>query len=213
MSREGRKIFLYTRFERFWHWVQALLVLLLILTGFEIHGSWSLLGFEAAHEVHVYCAWAWLILYIFVVFWLFTTGECKQYIPTFRKLFEVIWFYIFGIFTGKPHPVPKTRGAKHNPLQRLTYLGVVSLLVPLQLITGFFAYYYTSWPQHWAASLETVAVLHTAGGFAFILFTIVHIYMTTTGHTVGAHIKAMLTGWELIPDSESVGDWETRSKC
>jgi thiosulfate reductase cytochrome b subunit len=28
------------------------------------------------------------------------------------------------------------------------------------------------------------------------VFFIVHVYLTTTGHTPTAHIKAMVTGWE-----------------
>jgi Ni,Fe-hydrogenase I cytochrome b subunit len=31
------KIYLYTRFERFWHWFQALMIITLIVTGLEIH--------------------------------------------------------------------------------------------------------------------------------------------------------------------------------
>jgi thiosulfate reductase cytochrome b subunit len=205
--------YLYTRFERFWHWVQTLLVIALGITGFEIHGSLHLLGFERAHTVHNYCGWAWLVLYAFIVFWLLTTGEWRQYTPTLRKLAQILWFYAYGIFAGRQHPVPKRKGAKHNPLQRLTYLGVVSFLVPFQLVTGFLYYTYNAWPaMGWQWSLQAVALLHTAGGFAFIIFSIVHVYMITTGHSVGAHTRAMITGWEEIPESESVAGWETRGR-
>ncbi|MFP4035879.1 MAG: cytochrome b/b6 domain-containing protein [Desulfovermiculus sp.] len=207
----GQKIYLYTRFERFWHWAQALLIIILIITGFEIHSTYTLLGFETAFTVHNFCAWTWLVLYIFIVFWMLTTSEWKQYIPTFKKLFQVMWYYAVGIFQGKPHPVPKTKGAKHNPLQRLTYLGIVTFLVPFQIITGFLYYYYNQWPQlglDW--QLSTVAYLHTAGGFAFLAFLIVHTYMTTTGHTVMAHIKAMFTGVEEVVETETVQDWEVK---
>ena len=40
-------------------------------------------------------------------------------------------YYSVGIFRGDPHPVPKSQRAKHNPLQRLTYLAIVSVLVAL----------------------------------------------------------------------------------
>ena len=33
---EGR-IYLFKRFERFWHWSQALLVITMLYTGFAIH--------------------------------------------------------------------------------------------------------------------------------------------------------------------------------
>lgn len=209
----GQKIYLYTRFERFWHWAQALLIILLLLTGFEIHSTYSLFGFKTAVNIHNFCAWTWLVLYVFIIFWMLTTSEWKQYVPTFKKLFQVMWYYGVGIFQGKPHPVPKTKGAKHNPLQRLTYLGIVTFLVPFQIITGYLYYYYNKWPEMgWDWQLSTVAFLHTAGAFAFMSFLIVHVYMTTTGHTILAHTISMFTGYEEVAPQETVQDWELRKK-
>jgi thiosulfate reductase cytochrome b subunit len=42
---------------------------------------------------------------------------------------------------------------------------------------------------------------------------VVHVYMTTTGYTIFAHIRAMITGWEQVADEESVGDWEYKTKA
>ena len=47
----------------------------------------------------------------------------------------------------------------------------------------------------WLA-LEAVALAHTGGAFLMLIFLIVHVYLTTTGHTPLAHIRAMITGWE-----------------
>lgn len=198
--QQMEKIYLYSRFERFWHWAQALLIILLIITGFEIHGSYELMGFKQAVEVHNFCAWTWLILYAFVLFWMAITREWKQYIPTTVMLFEVARYYAVGIFQGKPHPVPKSQRAKHNPLQRLTYLGISVVLIPVQMATGLLYYYYNDWPA-WGLgdwSLSVVATIHTAVAFALLIFLVVHIYMTTTGHNVTAHVKAMITGWEEV---------------
>ncbi len=206
MLGTAKKIYLYTRFERFNHWLQAALIITLLITGFEIHGTYTLLGFETAFHVHNYAAWAWLILFAFGVFWLLTTGEWKQYQPTFFKMVDVIRHYTVGIFKGEPHPVPKSERAKHNPLQRLTYLSLVSFMLPFQMITGFLYYYYNSWPQlglDWPISVA--ALLHTLGAFLVLQFLVVHVYMTTTGHTLFCHIKAMCTGWEEIhehPEAE-----------
>lgn len=197
------KLYLYTRFERFWHWMQGALILLLIVSGFEVHGAYRLFGFEAAFEIHNNCAWAWLVLYAFIVFWIVTTGEWKHYVPTFAKMFEVIRYYTSGIFRGEVHPVPKSERVKHNPLQRITYLAIVSLLVPFQMVTGFVYYYYNRWPQFGlSGTLSTVAILHTICAFAFIVYLIVHVYMITTGHTLGSHLKAMFTGYENIEAGE-----------
>lgn len=197
------KLYLYTRFERFWHWMQGVLILLLLVSGFEVHGVYRMLGFEAAFTLHNTCAWAWFILYAFIVFWIVTTGEWKHYVPTFAKMFEVIRYYSSGIFRGEDHPVPKSERVKHNPLQRITYLGIVSLLVPFQMVTGFLYYYYNRWPQFgWNGTLSTIAVVHTVGAFAFLIYLTVHVYMITTGHTLGSHLKAMFTGYEKIETGE-----------
>jgi len=208
-----QKIYLYSRFERLWHWLQGGLIALLLLTGFEAHGAYTLFGFEQAYHLHNWCAWTWVIGSAFAIFWLIITGEWKQYAPTTRKVAEVARYYLVGIFRGEPHPVPKSLRAKHNPLQRLTYLSLAAALLPLQMATGLLYYFYNSWPGMGigAWKLQTVAVLHTLGGFALLVFVIVHVYMTTTGHTPWAHIKGMLTGWEEVEHPEAVQDWEKKS--
>ena len=92
------KTLMYTRFERFWHWTQALLVILMLITGFEIHGSYQLLGFETVQTVHSTAAWVLIGLWILAWFWHLTTGEWKQYIPdTSKRLIAMARFYAFEI--------------------------------------------------------------------------------------------------------------------
>ena len=80
-----QKTVVYKAFERFWHWTQAILILFLALTGFEVHGSYQFLGYRQAVLYHSTAAIAFLALIAFAIFWHFTTGEWKQYVPT-RKL-------------------------------------------------------------------------------------------------------------------------------
>ncbi|MGE5480585.1 MAG: cytochrome b/b6 domain-containing protein, partial [Chloroflexota bacterium] len=75
-------VYIYSAFERFWHWAQAALVLLLAFTGFEIHGSYKFLGFEEAVRVHNISAYAFIALIAFAIFWHLTTGQWRQYVPT-----------------------------------------------------------------------------------------------------------------------------------
>jgi len=207
-------IYLYTRYERFWHWLQAALIILLLVTGFEVNTGVGPFGYQTAVAVHNYTGLVWLGAFALFVFWIFTTGEWRQYVPTTRKMLTVMRYYAYGIFRGEPHPVPKRKEAKHNPLQRLTYLGLAAALLPVQMLTGFLYWGYNSWAD-WglsALTLQIVALLHTAGAFAILSFLIVHLYMTTTGHTVSAHVKAMVTGWEEVEEDASIEDWEQREK-
>lgn len=195
------RIYVFKRFERFWHWAQATLIILMLITGFEVHGAYNLLGFEQAANYHSILAWVLVGLWVFAIFWHFTTGEWKQYIPTTEKIVAMARFYSTGIFKGAPHPFRPTVLRKHNPLQRLAYLGVLLLIGPLLWLTGWLYLFYGSW-QAWGLSdylsLEWVAFFHTAGAFMMLAFLIGHVYLTTTGHTPTAHIRAMITGWEEV---------------
>jgi thiosulfate reductase cytochrome b subunit len=196
----SERIYIFKRFERFWHWSQAVLIIFMLVTGFEVHGSYTLFGFKAATLYHVQAAWALITLWLFAIFWHFTTGEWRQYIPTLEKVDAMIKYYLTGIFQNAPHPVRVTVLSKHNPLQRLAYLGVKVFINPLLWVSGLLYLYYGMWPELGLAALklEWVALAHTAGAFLMLAFLIAHLYLITTGHTVGARLKAMITGWEEV---------------
>ncbi|WP_372522606.1 cytochrome b/b6 domain-containing protein [Sulfuricaulis sp.] len=194
----AEKIYIFKRFERFWHWTQAALIIFMMLTGFEIHGVYKLFGFGKAVSLHTIAAWSLITLWVFAIFWHFTTGEWKQYIPTLEKVDAMLKYYLTGIFTDAPHPFRLTTLKKHNPLQRLAYLGVKLLINPLIWASGLLYLYYGSWGDLGLSglSLPWIAMIHTGAAFLMLIFFIVHVYLTTTGHTPLAHIKAMITGWE-----------------
>lgn len=192
------RVYLFKGFERFWHWAQALLVMTLLFTGFEIHGTYRAIGFSRAVDVHTIGAWSLVGLWVFAVFWHLTTGEWRHYIPTTGKLMAMVRYYSSGIFRHEPHPFRPTAASKHNPLQRLTYLAVLVLVSPLIWISGWLYLFYGDWAA-WglgALPLQWVAIAHTAGAFLMLAFFITHVYMVTTGRTFFAHTRAMLTGWE-----------------
>ena len=196
------RVYLYKRYERFWHWSQALLIGLMMLTGFEVHGSYTLLGYGPAVDWHTNFAWALLVLWAFTIFWQFTTGEWRQYRPSLHNVLGMARYYTIGIFKDVPHPFRPSSQQKHNPLQRLTYLLLLAFILPLIWASGLLYLFYADWPRFGLArwlTLENVALAHTTGAYLIVAFFFAHVYLTTTGHTVFAHIKAMLTGWEDIP--------------
>ncbi len=203
-----QRVLIYKRFERFWHWAQAILVILLAVTGLDIHfAGIDILGFDLAVRMHMHLAWAFLILIVFAIFWHFTTGEWRQYVPTRLFLREMIEFYLIGIFRNAPHPVKKTLVAKLNPLQRLAYLSLKILLIPCLVTTGLLYSCHYYWPMLGLGglSLRTVAILHTLSAYLMIAFVLAHIYLTTTGQTPLSNLKAMITGWEDIEIDGSDG--------
>ncbi len=197
-----KRIYIYKRFERFWHWTQALLIISLGITGFEVHGTIHVFGFERAVMLHNRLAWALIVLIAFAIFWHFTTGEWKQYIPTLEGAQAMVRYYLKGIFANEPHPVKKTELSKLNPLQRLTYAGLKLFVIPLQVVSGFLYLYYNQWNPNpiLGNDVGRVALAHTFGAFLLFAFLIAHIYLTTTGHTVLSNIRAMITGWEEVEE-------------
>ncbi len=199
------RIYIYKRFERFWHWCQAALIIVMAVTGFEVHGTYTILGFEQALTVHMNAAWALIWLWIFAIFWHFTTGEWRHYIPTTDKLIAMVRYYLTGIFTNAPHPYRQTTVRKHNPLQRLAYLFVKLLINPAIWVSGLLLMYYAEWGEWGFApslSLPLIAFVHLMAAFAMVLFFIVHVYVITTGVTPTAHLKAMITGYEEVEAEE-----------
>jgi len=201
MRKKMKKVLMFKRFERFWHWSQAALIIFLLISGFEIHGSYKLLGFEQAVTLHGIVAWSLIALWVFAIFWHFTTGEWKQYIPTFKKVDAMIKYYLLGIFINAPHPFRATTFKKHNPLQRLAYLFFWIGITPMIWITGWSYLFYSSWQDFGLdqyLTLENIAYFHTMGAFMMLIFLIAHLYLITTGHTVMSHMKAMITGWDEV---------------
>ena len=211
--QKTKKVYIYYRFERFWHWSQAALIFFLATTGFEIHSSFNLFGFETAVKWHNIAAWAFIVLIGLAIFWHFVTDQWRNYVPTAKNLKAQIEFYLTGIFRNAPHPTKKTTISKLNPLQRLVYLGLKVLIIPIMVVSGL-VYMFYRYPQGNnieslnIKGLENVAIFHTIGAFLLIIFVIVHLYLITTGTTVTSNLKAMITGYEDIEDDEVTEEME-----
>jgi len=195
------KIYIFKKFERVWHWSQAALIIFLMATAFDIHGTYTVFGFENSVIYHRIAAWTLVGLWVFAIFWHLVTGEWRQYVPTSKNVVAMIKYYLSGIFKDAPHPHRQTQLQKHNPLQRLAYLFILAFVGPLIWTTGWLYLFYDSWDA-WGISqyvtLEWVAIGHTIGAFLMLIFLIAHVYLITAGATVTSHLKAMITGWEEV---------------
>ncbi len=102
----------------------------------------------------------------------------------------------------------KTVISKLNPLQRLVYLGLKVLIIPVMVVSGLLYMFY-HYPQDGGIeminvdNLEIIALIHTFGAFVVMAFVIVHLYLITTGHTITSNLKAMITGWEELEVDEN----------
>ncbi len=194
-----RRIMLFTRFERFWHWSQMLLIMILLFTGFGIHGFHAFLSFKISVTLHTASALILLLLWVFAIFWHLTTGTWRHYVPTTNGLWKVTKFYAYGIFKGERHPYRKAYWRKHNPLQALSYLALKLFLFPAIWISGIYYLLYSFWGGATSGeALTWVAMFHTAIAFAILIFVIIHVYLLTTGHSFKEHVMPMVNGFDEV---------------
>ncbi len=203
MSR--RRVLIFSRFERFWHWSQMVLIFLLLFSGFDLHGSYEVLEFKHTVTLHTVAAIALSVLWLLAIFWHLTTGTWRHYIPTTDGLWRVARFYAYDVFKGERHPYRKAYWRKHNPLQALTYLALKLLLFPLLGLSGLLYLFTALWGCS-GDGLMLVALLHTAAAFAMLIFIIAHLYLLTTGQSFKGHLMPMINGFdevELTPEEEA----------
>ena len=203
-----RLVKVYSRFNRVWHWSQVVSIFLLLFTGARIMGLHPILPFGLAVMIHTAVALALVVLWVFVVFWLFTTGTWKQFIPSVEGLWTVARFYAWGVFKGEEHPYRKRLGRRLNPLQAIAYLALKAVLIPGIWVTGivYLAYRFWAHLDPSATGLWAVANLHALIAFAIAAFVIVHVYLLTIGHGFREHVRPMVTGFEkidLTPEQEA----------
>jgi thiosulfate reductase cytochrome b subunit len=198
---------LYSRYERIWHWLQAAGILTLMLTGVSIHwpGLLGPAGFSTAVTVHNLLGFVLVGNAFLGLFYYVTTGTIRQYLPEPRDFITLsvrqAAYYVGGMFRGEPHPLEKTPQRRLNPLQQVTYMAILNVLLPLQLVTGLLMWGAQRVPDAVASigGLGILAMIHTLGAWLFAAFVVMHVYLTTTGTTPLANLKAMILGYELSP--------------
>jgi thiosulfate reductase cytochrome b subunit len=211
VNKEGHKsqlkqVYMYTLYERIWHWLQAVAIFILIFTGLIIHRPDMFGVFDFGFTVLVHNAVGFLLLInaFLALFFHLASGEIQQYLPQPRGFFNQAitqaLFYMRGIFRGEEHPFEKNPQKKLNPLQQITYFSILNVLLPLQVITGVLIWGMQRWPTVATAlgGLAFLAPLHTLAAWLFASFIIMHVYLTTTGHTPIANIRAMIVGWDDV---------------
>ena len=203
-----KRVYIYKFYERVWHWLQAIVILGLLLSGLSIHfPGLRILSFASAISIHNVLGFVLVGNAFLALFYHLTTGEIRQFLPQPRdfmsQALQQADYYLRGIFRNEPHPFERSPVAKLNPLQQITYLAILNVLLPLQVLSGLAMWGAQRWPGmvHSVGGLPILAAIHTVVAWLFAAFLIGHIYLVTTGPTPLWHIRAMVVGWERIEEN------------
>jgi thiosulfate reductase cytochrome b subunit len=201
------KILLHPLIERIWHWFQALCIVMLIITGVMLHWPEKFPGwFEWSVTIHNWFGIGAVVAFLVWLFYNLGTGRISHYIP--RKweiptgMITQAKFYGYGIFKHEPHPYAPSEDNKFNPLQKIAYLQFQLLLFPILLISGILYMYPETFKGviNAIGGMTVLAIAHLILGALFSAFLVAHIYLATTGETIGENFKAIIFGYGIKSD-------------
>ena len=215
-----RRVFVWQLPVRLYHWLNALVILVLCVTGYFIGKPPAMMYGGEAYDryffgwirfLHFVAAYIFLFNFIFRIYWGFVGNkyaDWKNFIPTNRKYFQEMW-QVLKIdilqLKGKEH-----LAVGHNALAGFTYF-LMFLMFLVQCLTGFGLY--TAMSQSWIAGLFAWVPYVVGGDFAlrqihhitmwlFILFAIVHVYLVFYHDYVEGRgeVSSMTGGWKFIEE-------------
>ncbi len=196
------KVLLHPLTERIWHWLQAACIVMLIITGIMIH--WPELcprWFQWAVDIHNWFGWFAVAAFLLWLVYNLATKRITHYVPKKgeipKGLVTQAKFYGYGIFKHEPHPYAPSEDNKFNPLQKIAYLQFQILLLPILLISGLIYMYPETFKGFINAigGMTVLATVHYILGALFAAFLVAHLYLATTGETIGENFKAIVFGY------------------
>lgn len=201
---QSNKVYLYPVWIRLWHASNAILCLLLIISGVSMQFAGpnnSLLPFSTAVSLHNISGILLTIFYAVFITGNLTTGNGKYYrqrIAGFTKeIMKQVRYYSYGMFVGEPAPFQINENRKFNPIQKLSYIIVMYAFLPILFITGWALLFpeLIATRLFYFSGISLTSILHSLVGFFVLLFLIIHIYFCTVGHTATSNFKSMVDGY------------------
>ena len=199
-------MYLYPKWIRLWHLINALMFIILIVTGLSMQYTDKenlqyVVGFAIAVKWHNFAALILTIYYIiFVAGNLFTKNGRHYRIGKTSFLSNLIKqgrYYGWGMFKGEKHPFPVTEDNKFNPLQKITYVLSMYVALPLLIISGIGLLFPEIVIHKFmgVSGLLLTDLLHIIMGFFLSIFMIIHIYTCTLGSKPTTLFWGMITGY------------------
>jgi thiosulfate reductase cytochrome b subunit len=202
-EKRTERIYMYESYRRFWHWLQTVSIVMLLLTGLIIHrpDHFGVFSFRGVVTIHNVLAVILVVNAFLSLFYHLAAERIQEFIPRPYGFFDdailQAKYYVNGIFKGEPHPFEKRPDSRMNPIQKATYFMILNVLLPLQILTGVLMWTVQKYPNI-AGGLPFLAPFHSLVAWMFAAFIVVHVYMTTTAATPLEAMRAMVTGYEEV---------------
>lgn len=219
-----RRVYVWELPVRIYHWLNVLVLVALVITGFYIANPLALMSQQDATQqyhmgwmryIHFAAAYLFFFNFIFRLYWGFTGNKYanwKQFIPTSKRFFQEMWT-VFKIdilmFKEKKNEHPHL-SIGHNAMAGFIYFFTFIAFL-LQCLTGFGLYASMSawwFPRlfAWVPALLGGDIAtrqwHHATMWFFILFAIVHVYLVFYHDYIEGRgeISSMGGGWKFIEE-------------
>jgi Ni/Fe-hydrogenase 1 B-type cytochrome subunit len=227
-----REVYVWELPVRIYHWINALCIVILCITGFLIANPPAIMnGTEATFAywfgtirfIHFVTAFIFLFNFLFRIYWGFAGNrfaDWKNFIPLKPAQWKEFWEVIkVDIFMIKNKPVDSIG---HNTLASLTYF-MLFIAFLLQCVTGFGLYAKMStsllpkmfaWVVPFLGGDLVVREIHHALMWFFILFAIGHIYIVAYHDYIERRgvTSSMIGGWKFIEEETAIAEEKKEGK-
>ncbi|SOC82543.1 Ni/Fe-hydrogenase 1 B-type cytochrome subunit [Ensifer adhaerens] len=221
---ERKSVYVYEAPVRIWHWVNALAILTLALTGYFIGSPLPSQPGEASANflmgyirfTHFAAGQVLAIFLILRVYWAIVGNKHARqifYVPFWSGRFWSEWLHEVKWYTFIARQPKKYVG--HNPLAQFTMFFMVTLPMFFMVITGFALYSEGTGRDSWEYKLfgwvfsifpnsQDIHTLHHLGMWVILTFVLVHIYVAVREDIMSRQsiISSMISGERLFKDEE-----------
>jgi thiosulfate reductase cytochrome b subunit len=198
------KLYLYPALIRIWHFLNAVLIIILIISGLSMQYSDPLnplIRFDLAVSMHNIAGLILIFNYLLFILANTISKNGKHYRIQLKGLVDRLTaqfrYYTYGIFKNEPAPFPVTKKMKFNPIQQLTYFLTMYVLMPLIFLTGVPMLFSGVVVRQLIGpkAFFVTDMLHIGVGFLLSLFLIIHVYFCTFGAKPYSNFKSIVTGY------------------
>lgn len=225
-SHDYQRVYVWEQPVRWFHWINALCILVLGVTGYLIAHPPALMSaseasfgywFGVNRFIHFVAAYVFVANFAFRLYWSFVGNKFahwRNFLPLTRaQWIQVIHVLKADILQMKHRPV---HALGHNSVAYFIYAGT-GLLTLFQIASGFALYAPMSeawFPQLWAwmvplfGSEQNLRIFHYAVTWLFAVFTLIHIYLAFYHDYVEGHgvMTSMIGGWKFLEKEQAESD-------